>query len=84
MFEPCSAEIGNGSPKPSRCSSSASDSCDGSSILFASSEHVLLRLAQDLRELLVAGRHAGARVDDEQHEVGLGDRRRAPARRSGA
>ena len=74
MFEPCSAEIGNGSPKPRRCSSSASDAWDGSSILFASSEHVLLRLAQDLRELLVAGRDAGAGVDDEEHEVGLGDR----------
>ena len=37
MFEPCRPEIGNGSPKPSRCRSSASDSCDGSSILFATS-----------------------------------------------
>ncbi len=35
VFEPCRPEIGNGSPKPSRCRSSASDSCDGSSILFA-------------------------------------------------
>ncbi len=33
-------------------------------------------------ELLVAGRDAGARVDDEQDEVGLGDGARAPARRS--
>ena len=30
-----------------------------------------MRLAQDLRELLVARRHAGARVDDEEHEVRL-------------
>ena len=37
-------------------------------------EHVLLRLAQDLRELLVARRDPGAGIDDEQHEVGLGDR----------
>jgi len=38
-------------------------------------EHVLLRLAQDLRELFVARRNALARVDDEEHEVGLADRR---------
>ena len=42
--------------------------------LVREQQHVLLRLAQDLRELLVARRDAGARVDDEQHEVGLGDR----------
>ncbi len=38
-------------------------------------EHRLLRLAQDLRELLVARRDAGARVDDEEHEIRLADRR---------
>ena len=32
------------------------------------------RHAQDLGELLVAGRHAGLRIDDEEHEVGLLDR----------
>ena len=37
-------------------------------------EHVLLRLAQDLRELLVARRDALARVDDEEDEVCLADR----------
>ena len=45
-------------------------------------EHRLVRLAQDLRELLVARRDAGARVDDEEHEVGLARSPRAPARRS--
>ena len=43
--------------------------------LVRDDEHVLLRLAQDLRELLVARRDPLARVDDEEHEVGLRDRR---------
>ena len=38
-------------------------------------EHRLVRGAEDLGELLVAGRDPGARVDDEEHEVGLADRR---------
>ena len=59
-------------------------SCDGSSILFASTSTGLCARAQDLGQLLVARRHAGAGVDDEEHEVGLRDRRRAPARRSSA
>ena len=42
--------------------------------LVREQQHLLLRAAQQLGELLVAGRDAGARVDDEQHEVGLGDR----------
>ena len=58
----------------------------GSSILFATTSTGLPRHAQDLGELLVAGRHAGARVDDEEDEVGLLDRRarllRDRARRS--
>ena len=37
-------------------------------------EHRLVRLAQDLRDLLVAGRDPELRVDDEEDEVGLGDR----------
>ena len=36
-------------------------------------EHRLLRLAQDLRDLLVARRDPDLRVDDEEHEVGLRD-----------
>ena len=36
-------------------------------------EHRLVRLAQDLRDLLVARRHADARVDEEEDEIGLGD-----------
>ena len=34
-------------------------------------EDRLVRLAQDLGHLLVARRHAGARVDDEEHEIRL-------------
>ena len=37
-------------------------------------EHRLLRLAQDLRDLLVARRDPDLRVDDEEDEVGLRDR----------
>ena len=36
-------------------------------------EHRLVRLAQDLRDLLVAGSDPELRVDDEEHEVRLGD-----------
>ena len=43
--------------------------------LVGDDEHVLLGLAENLGELLVAGRHTGARVDDEEHEVRLADRR---------
>ena len=43
--------------------------------LVREDEHVLLRLAQDLGQLLVAGGDADARVDDEEDEVGLLDRR---------
>ncbi len=37
-------------------------------------EHRLLRLAEDLRDLLVAGRDPGLRVEDEEDDVGLRDR----------
>ena len=77
VFEPCSPEIGNGSPKPSRWNSSASDSCDGSSILFASSEHRLLRLAEDLRELLVA---RASRRRGRRRRTARGRPRRSPSR----
>ena len=70
---PCSAEIGIGSPSPRRWNSSASRSRRGSSSLFASTSTGRRDDAQDLRELLVAGRHARGRVDHEEHEVGLLD-----------
>ncbi len=71
---PCSAESGSGSPRPSRWNSSASASRRGSSSLFADQDDRLARAAQDVRQLLVARADAGTRVDQEQHEVGLGDR----------
>ena len=37
-------------------------------------EHRLLRLAEDLRDLLVARRDAGLRVEHEEDDVGLRDR----------
>ena len=45
-------------------------------------EDGLLRLAEDLRDLLVARRDADLRVDDEEDEVGLARPPRAPGRRS--
>ena len=45
----------------------------GSSILFASTITGLPE-PQDRRQLLVAGRDPGPRVDDEEDEVGLADR----------
>ena len=47
-------------------------------------DHRLPRLAQDLRDLLVARRHAGARIDDEEHEIRLRDRLVRLLRRSRA
>ena len=78
------AESGNGSPRPSRWNSSASASCDGSSILFASTSTGLCALRRISASSSSPGRDPRARVDDEQDEVGLPDRRRAPARRSSA
>ena len=49
--------------------------------LVRDQEDRLVRAAQDRGELLVAGRDPGPRVDDEEDEVGLGDRACAPARR---
>ena len=46
----------------------------GSSILFAITSTGLLRLAEDLRDLLVPGRDPDLGVDDEEDEVRLGDR----------
>ena len=41
--------------------------------LVGDQDHRLARAAQEVGELLVPGSDAGARVDHEQHEVGLGD-----------
>ena len=43
--------------------------------LVREDERRLVRLAEDLRDLLVAGRDAGLRVDDEEDEVRLLDGR---------
>ena len=45
--------------------------------LVRDQEDRLARVAEDRRQLLVAGRDPGPGVDDEEDEVGLGDRRRA-------
>ena len=42
--------------------------------LVRDQDHRLARAAQQVGELLVPGSDAGARVDHEQHEIGLGDR----------
>ena len=71
---PCSPESGHGSPSPSAWKTAESGSRRGSSILFASTITGRLAARRIDGELLVAGRDPGARVDDEQHEVGLVDR----------
>ena len=72
---PWSAESGTGSPSPSRWNSTASRSRRGIVDLVREHDHRLARGAQDRRELLVARRDPGPRVDDEEDEVGLVDRR---------
>ena len=52
--------------------------------LVRQQQHRLVGAPQDRRQLLVAGRDPGARVDDEQDQVGLARSPRAPARRSSA
>jgi hypothetical protein len=41
--------------------------------LVGEQEHGFACAAEDLGHLLVSGRDAGLRVDDEEHQVGLGD-----------
>ena len=43
--------------------------------LVRNQEDRLVRMAEDRRQLLVAGRDPGPGVDDEEDEVGFGDRR---------
>ena len=81
---PCSAEIGTGSPSPRPVELERVDVASRIVDLVREHDHRRLRDAQDLRQLLVPGRDAGSRVDDEEDEVGLLDRERAPARRSAA
>ena len=52
--------------------------------LVREQEDGLTGLAQDLRDLLVAGRDPDLRIDDEEHEVGLRRPPNAPGRRSSA
>ena len=47
----------------------------GASILFAASDDRQVAAAQDVGDLLVAGAQAGAGVDDEQRDLGVGERR---------
>ena len=62
---PCIPESGSGSPSPSRCSSSASGSCAGSSILFASTSTGLCAARRISASSSSPGMTPGARVDDE-------------------
>ena len=75
----------SGSPSPSRWSSSASDSCARVVDLVREHEHRLVRERAGSRASSSSpGVTPGARVDDEEDEVGLGDAQRGPARRSSA
>ena len=73
---PWTAEIGIRSPRPSRWNSSASPRPRVVE-LVRDDEHGAARPTEDLGQLLVAGRDAGSRVDDEEDEVGLLDGLRA-------
>ena len=84
VFVPCSAESGNGSPRPRRWNSSASESCGGVVDLVREHEHRLLRLAQDLRR---APRRPASRRRARRRRRARGRPRGspcAPARRSTA
>ena len=72
---PCSAESGSGSPSPSRWNSSASASRRGSSSLFASTSTGFFAARRIAASSSSPGVIARPRVDDEEHEVGLADRR---------
>ena len=75
MPRPCAAETASGSPSPRPWKS-----CDerrrrcGVSILLAASTTGSAAAAQHVGDLLVAGAQPGARVDDEQRDVGVGER----------
>ena len=75
---PCVAETAIGSPRPSPWNSAAEVLVAGAVDLVDDDEDGDVGAAQRLRQLGVAGAQPGAAVDDQQDDVGLGDRRSAP------
>ena len=71
---PWVAEIAYVSSQPSAWNSAPSSSRFSLSALLTDDDHRRRRAPQDARRLEVGRGHAGHRVDDEQDDVGLGDR----------
>ena len=75
MPSPCAAETAIGSPSPSAWNSAASGMSATVSNLFAATITGIGDAAQQVGHLLVAGAHAGARVDDQHRDLRVGERR---------
>ena len=75
MPSPCSAEIAMGSPRPSPYASSSPASAARPSALVGEDDDRLAMRAQPSGEFAVDRRHAGARIDDEEADIGIVDRR---------
>ena len=75
MPSPCSAEIATGSPRPRAKASSAPASPARPFRLVGDEHDRLADDAEELGEVRVERRHAGARVDHEEAEIGRADRR---------
>ena len=75
MPSPCSAENGTGSPSPKREGVVGAGRPGAALGLVGDEHHRLAGAAHELGEGPVGGQHAGARVDHEEDDVGLGDRR---------
>ena len=71
---PCTAEIGNRVAEPEPVELERLGLAPRLVDLVRDQEDRLAGVAQDRGQLLVARRDPGPRVDDEEHEVGLGDR----------
>ena len=70
---PCSAETGIGSPRPRPCASARPLLAGAALALVGDQDHLVGALAQPAGEALVERQDAGARVDQEQHDVGAVD-----------
>ena len=75
MPVPCSAEIGMRLAETERIGFVDARLGRAALAFIGGEDHGLAGAAHQLGEDLVGRDHAGARIDHEQHEIGLGDRR---------
>ena len=73
MPSPCAADTATGSPSPSEWNSAASGMSTTVSHLFAATSTGCCRAPQQVGDLVLARARAGARVDDQQRHVGVGE-----------